>query len=328
MEKNNKENLKLPPFILGVLSGKGGVGKSTVVSELAKALKGRGLKVGVLDGDLYGPSMRHLLPEDAPPNVAKEALYPAQSEGISVMSAAFFPEKRGAVGVRAPIANQIIAQFIEEVEWGDCGVLLVDFPPGTGDIQITLMQKLFFNGVLLVTTPQELSFLDAKKAAQMALDMEVPLCGVVENMSYFLDGKGGKYFPFGKGGGKDLSEEFSIPLLAEIPIDPQGRNKDIFQKLSELILGMLKGEKRCKIIGEDSYHFSIEWWDGKKSVYRYSALQENCACIECNEKVKTKVEEVKGLEIIPVGNYGIQCRFSTGCSKGIYPFSLMRAMDR
>jgi ATP-binding protein involved in chromosome partitioning len=323
MDKNNqhKENLRSGPKIIGVLSGKGGVGKSTLTAELARVLKERGLEVGVLDGDLYGPSMRALLPEEILPQTKGEKVVPARSQGISVISSAYFPAHRAPVGVRAPIANQIIAQFIEEVEWGPLDALLVDFPPGTGDIQMTLMQKLPFDGVFVVTTPQELSVIDVEKAIVMAQKMGVPLLGVIENMSYFKDDTGKKHYPFGKGGGAALAKTYSLPLIAEIPI-----GKIDLKNLFPLFQSLLKEEKGCKIIGEDPYHFSIDWWDGKKSFYRYDALQAHCPCIECREGKAPIDEEVKGLEIVMIGKYGLQCRFSKGCSKGIYPFSLLRSL--
>lgn len=318
----NKKKLKKTPIIIGVFSGKGGVGKSTLTAELALSLKEKELQVGVLDGDLYGPSMRALLPEEELPHSKGEKVVPAKSKGISVISAAYFLEERGPIGVRAPIANQIIAQFVEEVEWGPLDILLVDFPPGTGDIQMTLMQKLPFNGALVITTPQELSLLDVKKAVSMAQQMGVPLMGIVENMSYYLDSEKKKQYLFGKGGGADLAKILSLPLLAQIPI-----GKHHLQNLGDLLLEILKKEKGCKIIGEDPYHFSIQWWDGKKSLYRYDTLQSHCPCIECKGRKKEVVEGVKGLEIIMIGKYGLQCQFSKGCSKGIYPFSLLRSFD-
>lgn len=319
----NKKNFKKTPIIIGVFSGKGGVGKSTLTAELALSLKEKGLKVGVLDGDLYGPSMRALLPEEELPHSKGGKVVPAKSQGISVISAAFFPKGRGPIGVRAPIANQIIAQFVEEVEWGPLDILLVDFPPGTGDIQITLMQKLPFDGALVVTTPEELSLLDVEKAVSMAKQMGVPLLGIVENMSFYLDSKGEKQYLFGKEGGTQLAKTLALPLLAQIPI-----GKEHLKNLGKLLLEILKEEKGCKIIGEDPYHFSIQWWDGKKSLYRYDTLQSHCPCIECKGQKKKSVEEVKGLEIIMIGKYGMQCQFSKGCSKGIYPFSLLRSLDR
>lgn len=325
--KQNKKNLKNSPWILGVLSGKGGVGKSTLAALLALSFKELGLKVGVLDGDLYGPSMRALLPEDSLPDTQGEKVIPAQAQGISVISAAYFPEERAPIGVRAPIANQIITQFIDEVEWGPLDLLLVDFPPGTGDIQLTLMQKLPLNGALVITTPQELSLLDVKKGVKMAQQMGVPLFGIVENMSYYLDAAGEKHYLFGRKGGEELAREFSLPLLAQVPIDSRISECHL-KNLAEMLLGILKEEKGCKIIGEDPYHFSIEWWDGKKSLYRFDAVQAHCPCIECKDKKRVIQEEITGLELIKIGNYAIQFRFSKGCSKGIYPFSLLRSFDR
>lgn len=319
----NKKNLKNPPKIIGIFSGKGGVGKSTLTAELALSLHRNGLKVGVLDGDLYGPSMRMLLPEDKVPQALGDKVVPATCGGISVISSAYFPEKKGPIGVRAPIANQIIAQFVEEVEWGPLDFLLVDFPPGTGDIQITLMQKISFDGALVVTTPDKLSLIDVEKAVLMGRQMGVPLLGMIENMSYFQDGKGEKHYPFGKGGGAELAKTLSLPLLMEVPI-----GKEHLKNLGDLLLNSLNEEKGCKIIGEDPYHFSIEWWDGKKSLYRYDDVQSRCRCMECEGKKKEVDQEVKGIEIIMIGKYGIQFQFSKGCSKGIYPFSLLRALDR
>ncbi|MCP5505258.1 MAG: P-loop NTPase [Chlamydiales bacterium] len=320
---HNKKNFKSPPKIIGIFSGKGGVGKSTLTAELALSLHRKGLKVGVLDGDLYGPSMRILLPEEKLPKAQGDKVVPASSGGIEVISSAYFPQQRGPIGVRAPIANQIIAQFVEEVEWGPLDFLLVDFPPGTGDIQLTLMQKLSFDGALVVSTPDILSLIDVEKAVSMGRQMGVPLLGLVENMSYYLGEDGKKHYLFGKGGGSELAKTLSLPLLMEVPI-----GKEHLKNLGDLLLNSLNAEKRCKIIGEDPYHFSIEWWDGKKSLYRYDTVQSLCRCMECEGKKKEKGHEVKGIEIIMIGKYGIQVQFSRGCSKGIYPFSLLRAMDR
>ncbi|MCB1107093.1 MAG: P-loop NTPase [Chlamydiia bacterium] len=333
--KGNKKNLKNISFILGVLAGKGGVGKSTLTAELAKAFQREGKKVGVLDGDIYGPSLRHLLPETESPLVQGDKVIPALSRGIKVMSVAYFPRNKGPSVLRAPIANQIVTQFIEEVEWGSLDVLLVDFPPGTGDVQISLMQKLFFNGAVAVTTPQELSLLDVRKSMQMSIQMGVPLLGVVENMSFFLEpGSEKKHRLFGEGGGKILSEEFQVPLLAEIPIDPflnrkdgEGKSTLLFDKLGKEILSGFNEEKGCKIGEEDQYHFSIEWLDGKKSLYRYDKVQSYCPCVGCLGE-KEVLSNVMGEKIVRVGNYGIQIAFTDGCSKGIYPFSLLRDIDR
>ncbi len=332
----NKKKLKPAPNILGVLAGKGGVGKSTITAELALALNKEGYKVGVLDADIYGPSIRHLLPEDALPQAVGDKVLPADSKGVSVISSAYFPKGRGPTGVRAPIANQIIAQFIEEVEWGSLDVLLVDFPPGTGDVQITLMQRLFFNGAIVVTTPEKLSLLDVRKSMDMCLQMGVPLLGVLENMSYFPNPDSEtRHYLFGKEGGKALAEEFGVPLIGEIPID-QGLNQQnmertsipLFDKLGKTVVHQMSEEKGCKIKRVDRYHFSIEWLDGKKSLYQFSTVQGKCPCIECSMKNETCAVDVEGIEIHPIGNYGVQISFSKGCSKGIYPFSYLRRLDR
>lgn len=332
-QENKKKSIKAK-FIIGVLSGKGGVGKSTLAGQLAQALNRGGHKVGVFDADVYGPSVRQLLPEDQGPRTEEEKVFPAQSGGISVMSVAYFPRDKGPLVMRAPIAIQIISQFIEEVEWGELDFLLVDFPPGTGDIQITLMQKLSFTGAIVVTTPQELSLLDVRKSMRMCIQMGVPLLGIVENMSYFSEPESLKRHQiFGEGGGKSLSEEFSVPLLSEIPIDPslnvhkKLQLSSLFDALSKKMIALLEEEKGCKIKVDDRYHLSIEWLDGKKSLYQFADVQALCPCVECLGK-KPSLVKVEGEKVVSVGNYGIQILFSSGCSKGIYPFSLLRDLDR
>lgn len=332
----NKKKLKPATNVVGILAGKGGVGKSTIAAELALALNKEGYKVGVLDADIYGPSIRHLLPENTLPRTVGEKVSPADFNGVKVISSAYFPKGRGVAGVRAPIANQIITQFINEVEWGPLDFLLVDFPPGTGDIQITLMQKLFFNGAVIVTTPEKLSLIDVRKSMEMCLQMGVPLLGVLENMSYYaVPGSETRHYLFGKGGGKSLAKEFDVHLIGEIPID-QGLNQQnmekistpFFVKLGKTVVHKLNEEKVCKIKRVDRYHFSIEWLDGKKSLYQFSAVQVKCPCVECRMKNETCVVDVEGIGIHPIGNYGVQFNFSTGCSKGIYPFSYLRRLDR
>lgn len=206
--------------IIGILGGKGGVGKSTVAVNLALAFTQRGQEVGILDADIYGPSISQLLGKVNLPIKEGSEILPARAKGITAISVAFFQAAQEAAIVRAPIANQIIDQFLGTIRWGKLDTLFIDFPPGTGDVQITLMQKAKLTGAVIVTTPQEVALLDVRKSVQMCHRMEVPILGVVENMSYFLHQQE-RYALFGEGGGKLLADECDAPLLGQIPIDAE-----------------------------------------------------------------------------------------------------------
>jgi ATP-binding protein involved in chromosome partitioning len=208
--------------VIGVAAGKGGVGKSVVAVNLALALKKKGHSVGILDGDLYGPSVVKMLPEEKPPGKKGELLTPALASGMPVVSMAYFRPTEEAVAVRAPIANRVLSQFINQVEWGPLDYLIIDFPPGTGDIQLTLAQQIRLTGAILVTTPQEVALLDVQKALHFFHQVQVPVMGVVENMSYYRHkGSEEKVFLFGQGGGRKLASEQGLNFLGEIPVDPE-----------------------------------------------------------------------------------------------------------
>lgn len=212
-------------YIIAIAAGKGGVGKSTVAVNLGLALQKQGASVGILDADVYGPSLRKMLPEEILPSQNQERperLIPALCSGIKVISMAYFRKEEEASIVRAPIANAVIQQFLHQVDWGELDFLLIDFPPGTGDIQLTLMQQGNLTGALIVTTPQEVALIDVSKALQMFVQLNIPLIGVVENMSYYsAPGLTERHYPFGQGGGERLAKRFGIPFLGEIPLDSQ-----------------------------------------------------------------------------------------------------------
>lgn len=224
MFKKAKETAPLAKIknIIAIAAGKGGVGKSTLTVNLALALKTAGYSVGVLDADVYGPSIRKMLPEDRPPGQKGEMLIPAVCHGIYMMSMAYFRREEEPTAVRAPIANGLIMQFIKNVDWGDLDYLLIDFPPGTGDAQLTLSQQANLSGAIMVTTPQEIALMDVRKAANLFMQVKVPIIGVVENMSYYCHpGDGQKVFIFGQGGGERLALELGVPFLGTVPIDPE-----------------------------------------------------------------------------------------------------------
>lgn len=205
---------------IAIAAGKGGVGKSTVTVQLALALQKAGFKVGVMDTDVYGPSIRKMLPEVRLPSQQGQTFIPADCNGIKMISMAYFRKENEAAAIRAPIANGIIAQFIKNVAWGPLDYLLIDFPPGTGDIQLTLGQQAALTGAILVTTPQEVALIDVRKALHLFHQVRVPIIGIVENMAYFTESTGKRVFPFGQGGGHRLSLETGIPLVGQIPLDP------------------------------------------------------------------------------------------------------------
>ncbi len=208
--------------IIGIAAGKGGVGKSSLTVNLARALKWCGYSVGILDTDIYGPSIRKMLQEDRLPQQKGDTLIPAWCEGIRMISMAYFRKENEAAVIRAPIANGIISQFIKNVDWGNLDYLLIDFPPGTGDIQLTLCQQAHLTGAIMITTPQEVAVMDVRKAMHMFQQVQIPILGVVENMSFFVHPSSQeKLYIFGKGGGERLSREYGVPFLGFIPIDPE-----------------------------------------------------------------------------------------------------------
>jgi ATP-binding protein involved in chromosome partitioning len=213
--------------IIAVVSGKGGVGKSTVSANLALALAAGGAKVGLMDADIYGPSVpimfgvrgqRPLMKDDN----GKGIILPLEKYGIKLMSIGLLVDEKDAVVWRGPMASSAIRQFITDVDWGELDYLVIDMPPGTGDIHLTIMQTVPVTGVVIVSTPQNVALADAKKAIAMfgQAKINVPIIGLVENMAYFTPAElpENKYYLFGKEGGKKLADEYDLPFLGQVPL--------------------------------------------------------------------------------------------------------------
>ncbi len=219
---DDDSTMKTVKNIIGVASGKGGVGKSTVSLNLALALSQTGAKVGLLDADIYGPSIPLMLGmKDGFMNVEENKLQPAESNGLQVVSFGFFAEQSHQAAIyRGPIISGILKQFLVDTNWSNLDYLIVDLPPGTGDIPLTLAQTIPITGILVVTTPQEVASNVAVKAIGMFEKLNVPIIGVVENMSHFIcPNCNDKHYIFGDGGAKKISEQFNIPFLGEIPLN-------------------------------------------------------------------------------------------------------------
>jgi ATP-binding protein involved in chromosome partitioning len=207
--------------IIAVSSGKGGVGKSTVATNLAIALAQQGARVGLMDADIYGPNIPRMMGVNAPPPVENEKIIPLQAHGVKIMSLGFMIERDQPAIWRGPIIMKIITQFLRDVQWGELDYFLVDMPPGTGDAQLSLVQATMVHGAIIVTTPQEVASGDALRGAKMFQRVAVPVLGVVENMSFFIcPNCDDKHRIFGEGGGKRLADELEVPLLGEIPFFP------------------------------------------------------------------------------------------------------------
>jgi len=207
--------------VIAISSGKGGVGKSTVAVNLAVALSLAGAKVGLMDADIYGPNIPMMMGVPKPPQQEEGKIKPAEGHGVKVISMGYFVPEETAVVWRGPMVHTAIQQFFRDVNWGELDYLLVDLPPGTGDAQLTISQLVPLCGAVTVTTPQEVALHDVRKGVMMFQKVNVPLLGIIENMSYFVCGHCGERTEiFSHGGGERAAEKLGIPFLGRIPIDP------------------------------------------------------------------------------------------------------------
>lgn len=245
--------------IIAVASGKGGVGKSTTAVNLALALKANGLRVGILDADVYGPSMPRLLGiTGRPQQIENRIIVPMENFGIKVMSMGFLVDEGTAMIWRGPMVQSALMQMLREVAWGDLDVLVVDMPPGTGDAQLTMAQQVPLSGAVIVSTPQDLALIDARKGLNMFNKVEVPVLGIVENMSYFIaPDTGNRYDIFGHGGARAEAEKIGVPFLGEVPLtisirehsddgtpivvaEPEGPQANVYRSIAERVWAEVK----------------------------------------------------------------------------------------
>ncbi len=241
--------------VIAVVSGKGGVGKSTISTNLAVALRKKGLKIGLLDADIYGPSLPIMMNvTNRPMRNDKGQIIPLSSYGVRCLSIGMLVEPEQAVMWRGPMVMNAIRQFLQETAWDDLDVLVVDMPPGTGDAQFSVIQGVDLSGALIVTTPQSVATADAIRGVAMFKRLNVPLLGIVENMAYYQLPDGTKDYVFGDGGGKDVAERFETPLLAQFPLQTSLRKSgdqglpaalgadavaDAFSSLADQVMGAL-----------------------------------------------------------------------------------------
>jgi ATP-binding protein involved in chromosome partitioning len=249
-------------FVIAVASGKGGVGKSTTAANLALGLAAQGWRVGLLDADIYGPSAPRLFDLHGKPQVADGKMVPLEAYGVKVMSIGFLVDENVPMVWRGPMVSQALTQMLGEVAWGDLDALVVDMPPGTGDVQLTLAQQVPLAGAVIVSTPQDLALIDARRAVGMFQKVETPILGIIENMSYFLCPHcGGRTDVFSHGGARHDAEKLGVPFLGEVPLDaairetsdagrpvvgadPQGPRAAIYLNLAAKVKTLLETQTR------------------------------------------------------------------------------------
>ncbi len=346
--------------IIAVASGKGGVGKSTVSANLAVALAKAGHKVGLMDADIYGPSQPGMLgAKKGQPEVVNDMLKPMSNHGVDFISMGLLVGEDTPVIWRAPMAMKMIQQFINSVMWGELDYLLIDLPPGTGDVQLTLAQQASLTGAVIVTTPQQVALGIAKKGLKMFEQVKVPIVGIIENMSGFTCNHCGELTEvFKGGGGKAMSESMDIPFLGSLPLDPEimmaGDNgtpvlvnstdtpaakallalSDNFKKsIDENLANILAVEPTTIDTAKDG-KLAIVWPDKHEAMYTPYNLRLQCPCAACvdedtGKKIldeRTVPLDIKVTTLNKVGRYGLSIGFSDGHNTGIYIYENLRTL--
>ncbi len=357
-----KIDLRGVKAVIAVASGKGGVGKSTVATNVALALSQGGASVGLMDADVYGPSLPMMYGLQGHPEMNEDQrLIPLDFHGIKVMSLGFLTTPDTPVIWRGPIVSKMIQQFLGGVAWGTLDYLIIDLPPGTGDVQLTLVQSAPLTGAIVVTTPQEVALSIAMKGLKMFYEVNVPVLGVVENMSGFVCSHcGTETHIFKHGGGERMAKLAGGPLLGRIPLDPVVAEcgdaglpvilkapdspaaqayRGIVQSLLEQVrLAQEKGAELTavptKVEPGEATTMRIDWSGHHQSVFTHRALRAACPCAGCVDEMSgqriLKVDQVplmiRPVEINQVGRYALQIRWSDGHSTGLYAYRYLRTL--
>ncbi|HEY3322594.1 MAG TPA: P-loop NTPase [Planctomycetota bacterium] len=350
--------------IVAIASGKGGVGKSTATVNLALALAASGAKVGILDADVYGPSIPQMLGIREGPGINAEGqASPPVAFGVKVMSVAMLVSDDEAAIWRGPIVSRILQQFLSAVDWGQLDYLLLDLPPGTGDVQLTLTQSAPINGAVIITTPQDVALKVARRGLRMFQKVNVPVLGIIENMSGFVcPNCNTVHNIFRKGGGERTAHEMGVPMLGAVPLDPRmveagdagkplvvldpnspgakafeivARNMAAQLSIANVKTGETH-ERPAEMHLHDQNPPSILWADGKTTIYNARELRLACPCAACrnemtNEQIIKDADvpaDIKIVETRPVGRYGQSLVFSDGHSSGIYANDMLKEMGK
>lgn len=330
--------------IIAVSSCKGGVGKSTIAAHFANELSRRGFKVGLADADIHGPSVPALFDlYDAPVYTNdKQELMPVEKDGLKIMSFGFLLKDEAAI-LRGPIVTRYLQQMLMQTVWGDLDYLIIDMPPGTGDVALTITQQVRLSGAVIVTTPQTLSLLDVSRGILMFEKVNVPVLGVVENMSYFeCPDCHGRHAIFGSHT-ETLKQRFGVEILAQIPIvssfisdvDSRTSNPYIASAVDRTLLALESTQRQVvdqpevQVAGDQ---MTFLWKSGERVVLKNRDLRANCRCARCvNEmtgrpildpsKIRADIAPVK---IIPLGHYAVGIQWNDGHASGVYPYALIR----
>lgn len=327
--------------IIAVSSCKGGVGKSTMAASLAQELAHRGYKVGLLDADIHGPSVPTLfnLHNVEVYTNAQKQLLPLNVGSLQVMSFGFLLGDAPAV-MRGPIVTRYIQQLLFNVAWGELDYLFIDMPPGTGDVQLTITQSVKLTGAVIVTTRQSLSLVDVSRGILMFERVNVPILGVIENMSYFLcDSCDKKHYIFGESRAHSMEERFGIPTLAEIPLLPRLTEKfdtylgnSFIQDATDHVVRAIgkksKEDHSAPGITFDAKAITLKWNDGRAWKIENRILRASCQCALCVNEMTGKQQldpakikaDIAATQVTPLGNYAIGVTWNDGHSSGIYPY--------
>ncbi len=347
--QNGESALKAVKSIIAVSSCKGGVGKSTMAAHLALELSARGYKVGLVDTDIHGPSVPALfdLHHVEIFTNEKRQFIPIEFHKLKIMSFGFLLGEQPAV-MRGPMITQYVQQILHSTAWGELDYLFIDMPPGTGDIQLTITQTIALSGAVIVTTRQTLSLVDVARGILMFEKVNVPILGIIENMSYFIcDNCDKKHYIFGGSAEQSLKERFGLDILAEVPLLPQFTKKVFGPMANEFIMTAVDNtvralgkmsilQKQVPVIRFDATHTFLKWPDGEEIKVNNRDLRLSCRCALCvNEmtgelmlKEKDVAENIAPNACLALGNYVIGINWNDGHSSGIYPYPTIRKLAK